>query len=364
MAEIVKSIFGAYAERLQTIVNTQLDQFAPTFFDRFFDWGPQQISLTFITVLGESRIEAAASIVDRDGLSPLRSRAALKKLNGEIPAMKEKFSMSESDYRTYLTMQAMNLNADAKKNQLLDLLFRDVKNAGNAPHKRLDYMVLEGISTGQITVTVDNNPDGAVFPIPIPIGIPVENKVNATIAWTNPATATPIADLMKIMDLATGKGQSLGVILMTRNRWSLLSKTAEVQSYLNAYNNVGKGNALVTLDAVNQFLGSMLLPGIELVDNFNSIGIEKDGKIVVMKPFVDTNVAVLPPGKIGVIHNATALESIQPVQAVSYATFNRTLISKFGQNEPFREFTKGELNAWPGFEAATGMYILSTTAAF
>jgi hypothetical protein len=364
MAEIVKSIFGAYADRLQTMIDNALERFAPTFFERFFDWGPLQVSLTFMTVIGRSRIEAAASIVDRDGLSPLRSRAALEKLNGEIPAIKEKFPMSESEYRSFYVLQNIPMPDGDKRRQLLDLLFNDVKNAGDSTHKRIDYMVLEAISTGQITVTVANNPDGAVFPIPIPIGMPAENKVNAAINWNLPATATPIADIMAIQELASPKGQTIGKMLMTRATWIKMSKTVEVQNYINAFNNVGKGNALVTLDNVNTFLGSMLLPPIELIDAWNSIGIEKDGKITVMKPFVDANVALIPGGKLGIIHNATALESLNPVAGVSYAKFNRTLISKFGQNEPFREFTKAELNAFPGFEVADQMYLLSTTVAF
>jgi hypothetical protein len=116
------------------------------------------------------------------------------------------------------------------------------------------------------------------------------------------------------------------------------------------------------MDRVNEFLSAKGLPDIEIVDV--PIGIEKDGMISTIRPFETTNVAFIPTGTLGVIKNAVAIEAMNPVDNVTYATFNRATISKWSQNEPFQEFTKAELNAFPALEAIDNIHLLSRTIAF
>src|SRR5690606_16606977 len=100
----------------------------------------------------------------------------LEKLTGEIPAIKEMFKMAESDYRDFLTMQALNVDDATKRAQLLDFLYGDVKKAGDSAHKRLDIMALEAISTGKISLDINNNPDGLVLANPVDLLMPATNK--------------------------------------------------------------------------------------------------------------------------------------------------------------------------------------------
>src|SRR5687767_10984401 len=143
----IKSIFGAYADKLQLMVDKRLDAFAPTWFGQYFDWGVPQTTLTYVSAIGRSRIEAASSVVARGSRSPLRSRAALEKLQGEVPAIQVKMQMLEGQMRDYMSLQAMAVSEETKKKATLDLLFDDVKKVGDAAMKRIDAMVLEGIST-------------------------------------------------------------------------------------------------------------------------------------------------------------------------------------------------------------------------
>ncbi len=81
----IASIFGAYSENLQTVVDNSLDQFAPTWYEKYFSFAPTQQTLTFTSVVGASRIEAAASVVNRSSEAPLRGRGGISKYQGEIP---------------------------------------------------------------------------------------------------------------------------------------------------------------------------------------------------------------------------------------------------------------------------------------
>lgn len=357
----IQSIFGVYASSLQAIIDNSLDRFAPNWYPKYFGWAPAQQTLTFTSVVGASRIEAAASIVNRSSEAPLRARSEMSKYQGEIPAIKQKFSMREGDYRDFLALQASSLDEAAKKAQLLDFLFDDVKKAGSAPHKRLDIMVLQAISTGKISLTVDNNPDGIILKEDLDLLMPLENKLSVTTTaerkWRNPLTSTPLTDITNVVTQARLKGHSFEKILMSMTQAMQLAKSKEVIDSLISFNQLQKGAAIATIAKVNEYLLANLLPPIELVDEV--IGIEKDGIINTFRPWQEGNISFIPSGKLGVIKNAVCLEQMQPVQHVNYAVYNRALLSKWQENDPWAEFTAVELNAFPAFEAIDKVYILN-----
>lgn len=352
----IQSVFGEYSASLQAVIDASKDRFAPTFYQKYFDFAPTQQSLNFVSAIGASRIEAAASIVNRSSSAPLRSRANLQKYQGEIPAIKEKFAMREEDYREFLALQSLNISDNAKKGQLLDMLFNDVKKAGTSAHKRLDIMVLEAISTGKISLTIDNNPDGLVLTNAIDLLMPDTNKKSVSVKWSQPDTAKPLQDIEMVVNEAYAQGRSFEKILMSRSVWLKFRKCKEVTDSLVSFRILQKGAGIATLENVNEYLQQEKLPIIEIVDEV--IGIEKDGKISPLRPFSESNVSFIPSGKLGVIKNALAMEQMQPVKNVSYAEFNRALISKWQENDPWAEFTAVELNAFPAFEAIDNTFIL------
>lgn len=356
----IKSIFGVYAERLQLMIDRQLDTFAPVNFTSFMNWGTPSPNLTFESAIGRSRIEAAASIADRSSPAPLRSRQALDKLSGQVPAIKEKIAMDENDFRNYLTVQQMNVSDEVKKKQLLDLMFGDVQLVGNSANKRVDYMFLEGLSTGQITISVTNNPDALVAPTAIDLLLSANNRKNSAVTWdaADKTTTTPITDIAAVVEDAAGRGIVFDRILMTRVTWLNFIKSQEVIDSLNGFQRVAKGTITPTLAQVNDFLTSNLYPTIQIV-NQNKIGIEKDGIITVKQPFIDASAVFIPPGKLGEIKLAMAIEEMKPVPQLSYAKYNNALISKWANNDPWQEFTAVELNAFPSFDAIDQIYILT-----
>lgn len=353
----VNSIFGAYATRLQVVIDNNLARFAPTWYQQYFPFAPAQNTLTFTSAIGSARIEAAASIVNRDSSTPLRSRAALAKYQGEIPAIKEMFRMSESDYRDFLTLQALNVDDNTRKQQLLDFLFNDVKHVGDSAHKRLDIMALEAVSTGKISLTVTNNPDGLVLSDAVDLLMPSGNKSNSTTSWATSATAKPIDDIESVVEDGQAKGVTFAKILMSRSLWLKFKACKQVTDSLQSFNILAKGASVATLDKVNDYLQANLLPVIELVDK--PIGIEKDGVIGTVRPFDEDVASFIPAGNLGTIKNAVAIEQLQPVQKVTYASFNRALISKWSENEPWGEWTKVELNAFPAVDAIDSIFLLT-----
>lgn len=353
----IKSVFGAYSENLQAMFDVALPAMVSPWFQNYFDWGVPKATLDFTTVIGRARIEAMASVIDRDSSAPLRSRAGIELLKGAVPVIKEKFKLTEDDYRQWLMIQSMRGISDATKlNQILDLIWGDAKKAAEAPIRRLDAMVLEGISTGQITINATNNPDGIVTAA-IPLGLPTSNVKTASVTWATASSAKPITDIESVIEEADKQGRQIAKILMTKTKFWQMIKTQEVIDVLKGYFNYATKN-IPTMSQVSQYFADRGFPPIEIVDW--ATGIEKDGKISTYRPFKEEHLAFLPAGRIGVIHNALAMEEISPVEQVNYAKVNRVLVSKWGENDPFAEFTMGELNAFPGFEAIDSIFLLNT----
>lgn len=359
----LQSIFGAYADNIQLVIDSRNDRFDPLWYPAYFGVAPPQMSLTFTSVIGASRIEAAASVVDRDAETPLRSRPDLSKLSGEIPAIKEMFSMKESDMREYLVMQNMSLPEATKKNAIMDLIWNDTRKVGNSVYKRVDMMCLEAVSTGKISLTTTNNPDGIILSQDLDLLMPSDNKKQSAVTWNTAASATPITDIETVLAAATAIGVSIGKMLMTPTLFSKFRKTTEVLDTMKAYFYGPKPGAgfnpvgISTLDRVNEFLAANRLPIIELVDK--TFGVEKDGKISVLRPFNEDNVSFIPNSQLGMIKNALAMEEVNKVDNVSYGKFGSALISKWKQNEPLREWTKAEWNAMPSVDAIDAMFILT-----
>jgi len=359
--EKIQSVFGKYAERLQVLVDASLQKFEPVWFKKYFDWSTPTSTLTYVSAIGRNRIEAAASVVDRKSPAPTRSRQGLEKLSGTVPAIKESFRMNEEDYRNFQSVQQMNVSDQTKRDMLMKLLFDDVKKAGDAPLKRVDIMCLQALSLGKVQINVTNNPDG-IITNDIDLLMPSDNFKKVAVIWSTPTTSTPITDIKTIVIAANAKGIKFEKMLMTLETFWKLQLSAETVKQLSGFFRVAQGQAIAsTLEQINQYLNANFFPIIEIVNE--QIGIEKDGLITTFNPWNANSVSFIPSGKLGLIHNAFAIEQMEPVAGLNYATYENVLIKKYRQHNPWGEFTDCELNAFPGVEAIDRIYILDVETA-
>ena len=355
----IKSVFGKYAEQLQVLVDTNLDAFKESFFAQYFPLGGPQMGLTYSTIIGKSRIEAAASVVAHGSEAPLRSRAGLDKLSGEIAAIKVKRKMDDQSYREWLTMQAVSTSDEAKKQQIIGLIWDDVKYVVDSVTARLDWYAAQALSSGKVTINTTSNPDGVIDTV----DLGVTNKKAGNWAfnfggdadrfWNGGGTAdTPISDLMYFTDkVYQADGIKFEKMVVTPTKWHNIRKAKEVKDYFDT--------SFVTLDTINTQLQALGLPIIELINP--KIRVENHGIISSIDAWAgDKYVAFLPSAQAGIMHNALSIEQISPVTGVDYATANNILVSKWAQTEPFGEYTRGELAAFPGLEVADTMYIVNT----
>lgn len=359
---VVPSFFEALAQsqNIQAYLdNSQEFLQSQSIWRNYLDEGVPQNSLSFQTIIGRSRIEAAASIVDPDSSAPLRARGVLESLPGQIPTMKQKFKMSQSDMRKAIDLQNWKMADTTRKNALLKLIYDDVSKCAVAGDKRVDILVLQALSTLQMNVSSTLNPDGVVYGT-VDLLAKAYQKQGVPIIWTDP-TAVPITNIQDWCQFAwTNFYRKFKRMLMSQKLFFTFSKNAEVKSWLASYYNTAKSAQTysVTLDKVNEALSAYGFPVIEIIDYV--AGVETDGVVGSITPFNETAVSFVPDGKLGILENAYPMENIKPVANKSYANYGPTLVSKWMDDDPLQEFTQMEMNACPSFTELDNIFVLRT----
>lgn len=360
---IVGSVFQQLAENqnLQAYFDTSLDALqTPAIWKQYLDVGLTQTALTFQTAIGRSRVEAAASVVDSDAPAPLRSRNKLELLQGKIPAIKEKFSLNQDEYRSLMLINSLPISDQSKKEALQKVLWNDLDNAATSTDKRLDIMTLQAVSSLTIDTNMINNPDGANYGT-VDLLAKHYQKQGVPILWADPSS-DPLRDIEAfVINIRNTFGRSFAEMEISYDLWLVLRRNPNVLATLAGFYNIGKTVSTkfaVTVDVVNEYLTSMYLPTIEVINEVRSI--EKDGVTTTFRPFNAYNVSFQPAGKLGILHNAFAIEEWEPVPLINYALYGRALVKKWRSSQPWEEFTEVEMNAFPGIEAIDGIFILQS----
>lgn len=320
--------------------------------------GPQQISLRIDTVIGRDRIAAAASIVDDDAPAPLRSRNKLERYTGNIPTMKEKFILKQSEMREILMLRNLPIT-NGGGDAITRFLVRDLQEAAIAGEKRVDMLLLQAMSTLTMDLGITANPDGAAFGT-IDLLAQTYQKQGVPTVWSDAANATPIDDIQRFIEFQQNtRGRYFGQIVMSIELWYKFRATTQVKSFLQGFFTTGRVNQgfAVTIDNVNEYFAANGWPLISTI-NYTA-AVQSDGVDGYVKPF-DMNALVFAPvGPVGILANAFPMEQLNQVAGKTYANYGPTLISKWRDDDPLREFTQMEMLACPALNV-DGIFILNT----
>lgn len=350
----------ASSQSLQFLLdNSQHNLEQQSFWRTMLRQGLPTMQLNFDSAIGRERIAAAASIVDSDAPAPLRSRNKLEVYKGKIPTIKEKFRMNQDDMRALEVLRLLPINGGGSAGQLVDFLNKDLSEAAVSGDKRIDFMLMQQLSTLTVDVSATNNPDGIVLGV-IDLLAKSYQKQGVPVVWSDLVNADPISDILAFTQYVwSTKGRQFGKILMSYDLWLNVMNSAKVKTYVSAFFNIGKQSAsfAMTLDTVNQVLTANNLPSIEVIKHTTHI--EVDGKPTFIKPFDVNAVSFMPMGNIGTLHTAVSMESIHPVAGKSYANFGPTLLSKWSDSDPLVEWTGMEMNAFPMVDI-DNIFILTT----
>lgn len=351
-------------KNLQTYLNERVYDklYWPTFF-------PLKSTpyLSYETLIGSQGNRVAADIVAYDVSAPLKTRKTVSKLSGEIPSIRMKKKMTEADLNTYNILKAM---AKPEQNALLDLVFGDIDACVDGVNARLEWIVFQALSKGQITLSKTTNAGGVITEEAVDFGLPsqtIGNKNVASVVWTAGHTTTkPITDIEAVMVVAGGLGIKPKYILMNRTKWAEFRVSDETLDFVAPYALYGgvRKKRSPNLTVANEALESEGLPTIIIVDT--RISYEDSGHTITsVDPWLDSSgadrfVTFLEDLKCGDMLAGPIAEETNPPKQVIQAKKGPILISKWSDVDPVAEYTKGEINAFPSWPTIDRVLSLDT----
>lgn len=350
------------SKEFQLLIDNIADTFEQPTWPKYMD-DKFTLSLDWRAILGVMENSPAASVIDFSSPKPLAVRPTVSPLNGELASLGNKYQMSKREVRNLLELQDHIGDMGINETQLLDFIVPDIERATIGPHKAIDRLFYEVISTGLMTLTNVNNPKGVIWNSALNWGI--EQNTVATV-WATAATATPLVDIRTVVDKWIDKGAEFKLMKMSRATFNLMIATTEFKDAFRL--EMGSApvvkvekNQFLGKDHVNAFMASIDLPTIELINN--SISVEKkDGTYTAIRPFADNRVSFSVDNNYGDVFRTYSNEQRKPNKMKSYATSMDVLISKYADLDG-NEFTEGELNAFPVINKANSIAILKTDVA-
>lgn len=310
-------------------------------------------ALTYEIVLGnESR--PLGDVVSYDSAYPRKSRPALTKLKGDLPAIRLQRQMSETDLNSFMQF---NQFKDPDTEAILELVFGDIQYCYNAVRNRLSWLGFQALSLGVISLTAANN---AGIISESDIDFQISNKSGASVIWSAAANTTkPITDIMAICDSARiNNGVIFQKILMSRTSFSHLRKSTETINFV-----FGKAGSGVTkypnLAAINENLIADGLPAIDIIDVYLQFQ-SKENAITNLQAWDEGKIAFLPQDEVGNILNCKTAEEEFPPAQVTQEKKDIILISKWSENAPIREFTSGACNGFPAVKLANMVFLMNS----
>lgn len=312
-------------------------------------------TLKWQSVTNSNNIAVAADIIAMDSEIPLKTRGTLGGAQGDVPKLAMKKWLNERQ----MADLGIIARTPGQTNQLISLLFQDTPMVIKGVFEKLEYMFLEGLSTGFTTMTDPEN---------IGLGVRVNYNFNATQTvfdeWANnPTTATPLTDMQAAQATANAAGYSIIRWMMDRATFNAMIATNQVkQEVAAALGFFGSNIPGVTFSQVNNALQDKYGWSIEIVER--RVVTEKDGVQTVRVPWAAGQVVGISTPIVGSLTWSRCVEMDHPVGGVTYSTVqDYILASKYRKNEPsISEWTSSQAMVIPVIDS-TGIYIIDTTTA-
>jgi hypothetical protein len=338
--------------------------FADLFFDQYF---PSQFrpTLTYESIGTDFMAKIAADVVSFDARAPRGQRKMPGRVTGDIPKVEKAFVKQESDINTYNQLRDMaarvNGNANASiTRRLIEWTYGDSGKALDAVRARVEWMAKRLACSGKYSLTIANNPGGAVTKVAVDFGIPGGNISNASTDWDTTATADPVLDIQNKVATARAAGVILRFMFMDQDTWIRLTKVDKFQKFTASFANVALNNfQRPTLDQANSALMASGLPQIVLWDSIMNIE-GKSGALTATTGW-DTGVVTLSPTRVlGSTQWTTPADAQVDIDDSVKEMNDFTLVKTWAEQDPITMVTKGVAYATPVLDNASQLYIIKS----
>ena len=295
----------------------------------------------------------AADIVALDSALPLKKRDSFGTASGDIPKLGMKLQLTEKQMSDIDVLKARNVETSI----LVDKIFQDQVKATMGVHEKLEFIFLQGLSTGIGLVEDENNVGTGIR---VDYGYLASNKFGASLPWSNP-NSKPIDDIKRVVKLAKAKGDNIKVLMMSDTTFDKLAENEQTrQNFAFSQNFAGENANIPTPDfeQVNALMQRKFGLTIVIVDR--TVTTEKDGVRTVHTPWATDNVIFLTSPKVGKLAYGILAEETRKSPKVMYEKSGSfILLKKWSTEEPFAEFTSSQALALPVINNVSSIYLLN-----
>jgi hypothetical protein len=296
-----------------------------------------------------------ADVISLDSSLPLKKRDSLAKASGEIPKLGQERQMREKQL-TELDILARTPGRDA---DFVARIFQDTPKVIQAVPETLEYMFLQGLSSGVTTISETNNVGTGIR---IDFGYLAGNKFGVPVVWSN-TSATPFADISsRILAKAQADGNVVTKLMIDRVTFNRIVATTEAkQLFAFSIGYVGSNLQVPTLAQINAVTQERYGYQFEIVER--SMVSEKNGTRTTLTPWTAGSIVALTSNNVGSLQWGTLAEMTHPVPNVNYTTVDDfILVSKFRLNRPsLSEHTSSQALVLPVIEGVDQIYTMDST---
>jgi hypothetical protein len=353
-------IQGLKEKDMQAMLN-QLN-LNPFYFDKLF---PLKFTptLTWKSLNAESGTPIMADVVSYNSTAPKKSRQIVERLSGDIPKIAIKREKEESDLNEYFQLLHY-ANTTEGAQAILDFIYNDVEFCYTGVNARLEYLALQALSTGKVTLNKDNN-DGMVLETAVDFLVPDASKKGVSVTWTSAhaSTSKPITNLKDLVKAAKRAGNKLGYALMDQDTFDALAVSQETIDFCASW--VVKATNLATIpsiESVNRaFSADKNLPQIVIIDQ--TLQSEIKGVRAYQTPWEPGVVTLIPDLVVGNTYYAPLADELVKDSVATKVKRGHAMIKKYSIEEPVTEVTLGLSNAFPVWASAGKSILIDTTHA-
>lgn len=359
------SIFGELTKNVQlrfdAVSELQKKLFDNVLFEDYLDWDTPTIGLNFEELIGKYNISIAAPTIGDSSKEPIMGTEGLQTLSEKIVHHAITRPMKIEDYRKVLQiLDSKSLNDTAKTQQLINLMWGEVKSPIDAILSKLDMIFLGALSNeGKFTFDSTTNPEGGVQGV-INFNQPSTNIATSRTAWTdaNKDTIDCFEDVQGIIDAAADK-VAFAKVLCDPALISYMCRSTKLKKMVWGSD---KSASILQLRDLNEYMQANGFP--VFVPIRRQVRIQNGTQRTNYKPWTTANMVFVPEGKLGLVKNAYANSELREEPNVAYSNYGRIRVSQWGvgetQNSNGVEFTKAEAFALPVITEMDGIYTLKT----
>jgi len=216
-------MIGITERDMQAVVNTY--DLKPYYYPTLFPL-KENYTLTWKALEAQVGLKIACDLVARGASINKKTREAIARSQGDIPKLAIKRTKDENELNEYDIMVAMT-SANPDLRALVEAWAEDTQYCWDWVAARLEWIALQSISLGKVTLTNDNN-NSVITEYDVDYQIDATQKVGfqtGSAAW-NTTGAKPFSkDFKAIVAKAKKKGISLKYAFMNLDTFALMVLT-------------------------------------------------------------------------------------------------------------------------------------------